>query len=39
MLSPIHAFHIERLEGIEDGDEKNPMDIRFRFDPEGIICF
>jgi hypothetical protein len=35
---PYTAFHIERLEGVEDGDENNPMDIRFRFDPDGIAA-
>lgn len=35
---PYTAFHIERLEGMEDGDENNPLDIRFRFDPDGIAA-
>lgn len=30
---PYTAFHIERLEG---GDPKNPTDIKFRFQPDGV---
>lgn len=32
---PYTAFHIERLEGFDD---KNPSEIKFRFDPDGIAA-
>ena len=38
---PYTAFHIERIEGQighnpETGEENNPMDVKFRFEPEGV---
>jgi len=37
---PYTAFHIERLEGGvgygEDGNKKNPAEIKYRFDPDGV---
>ena len=35
---PYTAFHIERLEGLDSGDENSPLDVRFRFDPDGIAA-
>ena len=38
---PYTAFHIERLEGqigtnADTGEENNPQDVRFRFQPDGV---
>ena len=38
---PYTAFHIERLEGQigtnpETGEDHNPMEVKFRFEPEGV---
>ena len=33
---PYTAFHIERFEGLETGDLDNPLNIQFKFNPDGV---
>lgn len=33
---PYTAFHIERIEGPDTGDTENPLNICFKFNPDGI---